>query len=44
MKHNKHWLAAALAAVLFAGLFTGCGASSGATISPFTLIDRLNMK
>lgn len=31
MKHNKHWLAAALAAVLFAGLLTGCGGSSGAT-------------
>lgn len=31
MKHNKHWLAAALAAALFAGLFTGCGASSSAT-------------
>ena len=31
MKHNKHWLAAALAAALFAGLFTGCGGSSGAT-------------
>lgn len=31
MKHNKHWLAAALAAVLFAGLLTGCGGSSSAT-------------
>lgn len=31
MKHNKHWLAAALAAALFAGLFTGCGGSSSAT-------------
>ena len=33
MKHNKHWLAAALAAALFAGLFTGCGGSSTAATS-----------
>ena len=33
MKHNKHWLAAALAAALFAGLLTGCGGSSTAVTS-----------
>lgn len=33
MKHNKHWLAAALAAALFAGLLTGCGGSSTAATS-----------
>lgn len=41
MKHNKHWLAAALAAALFAGLFTGCGASSGATATSSAAIQEV---
>lgn len=41
MKHNKHWLAAALAAALFAGLFTGCGASSGATATSAAAIQEV---
>ncbi|OUN17029.1 hypothetical protein B5G38_02515 [Gemmiger sp. An87] len=41
MKHNKHWLAAALAAVLFAGLLTGCGASSGATATSSAAIQEV---
>lgn len=41
MKHNKHWLAAALAAALFAGLFTGCGGSSGATATSSAAIQEV---